>query len=84
MARIKKVHEEALKAKVALESVRGDLTANQIGSRYGVHPTLMNRWQKELIAGAGTIFSPNQVTRGARKAADHNKLVADCLSRSAS
>jgi|GEM_PF-1964055 transposase-like protein len=55
MARIKKVHGEAFKAKVALESVRGELTANQIGSRYGVHPTLVNRWRKELIAGAGTI-----------------------------
>ena len=60
MARIKKVHGEAFKAKVALESVRGELTANQIGSRYGVHPTLVNRWRKELIAGAGNIFSPSQ------------------------
>jgi hypothetical protein len=77
MARIKKVHGEALKAKVALESVRGELTANQIGSRYGVHPTLVNRWRKELIAGAGTIFSPSQGTRGARKAAEHDKLVAE-------
>ncbi len=77
MARIKKVHRVAFKAKVALESVRGDLTANQIGSRYGVHPTLVNRWRKELIAGAGTIFSPNHGTRGARKAADHDKLVAE-------
>ena len=57
MARIKKVHGEAFKAKVALQSVRGDLTANQIGSRYGYHPTLVNCWRKELIAGAGTIFT---------------------------
>jgi len=77
MERIKKVHGEAFKAKVALESVRGDLTANQIGSRYGIHPTLVNRWRKELIAGACTIFSPNQGTRSARKAADHDKLVAE-------
>ena len=77
MARIKKVHGEAFKAKVALESVRGDLTANQIGSRYGIHPTLVNRWRKELIAGAGSIFSPNQGTRGAKKVADHDKLAAE-------
>jgi putative transposase len=77
MARIKKVHGEAFKAKVALESVRGDLTANQIGSRYGVHPTLVNRWRKELIAGAGSIFSPNQGILSAKKAADHDKLVAE-------
>jgi putative transposase len=77
MARIKEVHGEAFKAKVALESVRGDLTANQIGSRYGVHPTLVNRWRKELIAGAGSIFSPNQGIRSAKKVADHDKLVAE-------
>ena len=79
MAQIKKVHEEALKAKVALESVRGDLTANQIGSQYGVHPTLVNRWRKELIAGAGTIFSPGQGTPAAREVADHDKLVAELV-----
>ena len=81
MVRVKKVYGESLKAKVALEAVRGDLTANYIGSRYGVHPTLVNRWWKELIAGAGTIFSPNQGTRGARKAADHDKLAANCSRR---
>ena len=77
IARIMKVHGEAFKAKVALESVGGDLTANQIGSRYGVHPTLVNRWQEELIAGAGSIFSPNQGIRSAKKVADHDKLVAE-------
>ena len=41
----------------------------------------MNRWQKELIAGAGTIFSPNQDTRGAKKASDHNKLVAELFAQ---
>ena len=30
-----------------------------------------------IDAGAGTIFSPNQGTLGVRKAADHNKLVAE-------
>ena len=30
-----------------------------------------------MIAGAGNIFSPSQGTRGARKAADHDKLVAE-------
>ena len=58
--------------------MRGDLTANQIGSRYGVYPTPVSRWRKELIAGQ------NQGTRGAKKAADHDKLAPNCSSRSAS
>lgn len=61
MARIKKIHGEAFKAKMALESVWGDLTANQICSRYGVHPTLVNRWQKKLIAGVVTILAGTRI-----------------------
>ena len=34
MAHIKKVHEEAFKAKVALESVRGDLTGCPLQGDY--------------------------------------------------
>ena len=34
MAHIKKVHEEAFKAKVALESVRGDLTDGPLQGDY--------------------------------------------------
>jgi|688.fasta_scaffold293066_3 hypothetical protein len=34
MAQIKKVHEEAFKAKVALESVRGDLTGCPLQDDY--------------------------------------------------
>ena len=70
MARIKKVHGEAFKAKVVLESVRVDLTAKQIGSRFGTHSTLSNCRLKNLIAGAGSIFSPNQGNCGTRKVAD--------------
>ena len=50
------------------------MTAKQLCNRFGIHPTLVNRWRKQLIAGPGTIFSPGQDTRGARKAPGHDKL----------
>ena len=77
----RKVHGEAFKARVALESVRGDQTVNQIGSRYGIHPTLVNRWRQELIDGAGSIFSPCQGPQEASEAADHDKLVAELFAQ---
>lgn len=35
------------KAKVALEAIRGDLTINEISTKYGVHATQINRWKQE-------------------------------------
>ena len=77
----RKVHGEAFKARVALESVRGDQTVNQIGSRYGIHPTLVNRWRQELIDGADSIFSPCQGPQEASEVADHDKLVAELFAQ---
>ena len=36
----RKVHSAEFKAKVALEAVKGVSTVNEIGQRYGVHPTI--------------------------------------------
>ena len=38
----------AFKAKVALEAIRGIKTVNQIGQGFGVHPTQVGMWKKEL------------------------------------
>jgi transposase len=57
MARKRKSHTAGLKAQVALAAVRGDRTANELASQYGVHPTLIHGWKKQLLAGAEAIFA---------------------------
>ncbi len=42
-------HSPELKAKVALEAVRGLKTANEIGRDYGVHPVQVSQWKKALL-----------------------------------
>ncbi len=37
-----------LKARVALEAIRGIKTVNEIGQEFGVHPTQVGLWKKEL------------------------------------
>lgn len=37
-----------LKAKVALEAIRGIKAVNGIGREFGVHPTEVGLWKKEL------------------------------------
>lgn len=37
------------KAKVAIEAIAGHKTINEIASAYGVHPTQVANWKKEVL-----------------------------------
>lgn len=57
MPRKRKAHSAALKAQVALAALKGDRTVNELASQFGVHPTLIHGWKKQLVAGAEGVFS---------------------------
>jgi transposase len=54
---MRKKHEPAIKARVALEAIKGEKTAAQIGSEYGVHPTQVTQWKQELIQRSAELFA---------------------------
>jgi transposase len=56
MAGKRKQHTAAFKARVALAALQGDCTVNELASQYGVHPTLLHAWKKQLLAGADQVF----------------------------
>ena len=56
MATKRKVHSAAFKAQVALAAHKGDRTVNELAGHFGVHPTLIHAWKKQLLSGAETIF----------------------------
>ena len=53
------------KAKVALEAIRGIKTVNEIGQEFGVHPTQVGLWKRELQEQASSLF---EVKRGPKPA----------------
>ena len=57
MAGKRKTHTAAFKAQVALAALKGDRTVNELAGHFGVHPTLIHAWKKQLLAGADQIFS---------------------------
>src|SRR5215213_8127697 len=57
MAAKRKVHTSTFKAQVALAAHRGDRTVNELAGHYGVHPTLIHAWKKQLAAGAEAVFA---------------------------
>ena len=67
----RKQHSAAFKAQVALAAVKGDRTVNELASHYGVHPTLIHGWKKQLLAGADQVF--NNGSKGATADAEAEK-----------
>jgi len=48
-----------LKAKIALEAIKGQRTVQEIGSSYAVHPNQVTKWKKQLLD-----FSPEAFSAG--------------------
>ena len=57
MARKRNSYTAAFKAQVALAALKGDRTVNELAGQYGVHPTLVHDWKKQLLAGAERLFA---------------------------
>ncbi len=61
----RKQHHPEFKAKVALESLKGEQTVAELASRFGVHPTMIHQWKRALLEGASEVFE-----RGGKRAPD--------------
>ena len=53
----RKQHSAEMKARVALTAIKGERTVNEIAAMYGVHPTMISKWKKELLAEAPQLFT---------------------------
>jgi transposase len=45
------------KAKVALEALRGELTAAQLAAKHGIHQTMVGEWKRQAMEGLAAVFS---------------------------
>jgi len=54
---MRKKHDPAIKARVALEAIKGEKTAAQISSEYEVHATQVTQWKQELIQRSAELFA---------------------------
>lgn len=52
----RKRHEPAFKARVALEALKGEKTAQQIAKQYDVHPVQVSEWKGRLAEELPEIF----------------------------
>lgn len=52
----RKIFTGKQKAKVVLEAVKGTNTINEIAQEFGVHPTQVNPWKRQLLENADSPF----------------------------
>jgi transposase len=63
MGKKRKVHSPEFKAKVALAALKNEQTAAQLASRFGVHPTMISTWKRQLLDGAAELFDKGHKSR---------------------
>jgi transposase len=63
MGNKRKLHSPQFKAKVALAAIQNEETAAQLASRFGVHPTMISAWKRQMLDGAADIFDKNHRSR---------------------
>ena len=65
------------KAKVALEAIRGVKTVNEIGQEFGVHPTQVSLWKKELQNQASSLFDAKRGPKPIDPSASPERLYSE-------
>lgn len=62
----RKQYTAQFKAKIAIEAIVGHRTINEIASTYGVHPTQIVYWKKEVLKRLPEIFSNGNAGRSSQ------------------
>ena len=53
----RKLYSAEQKAKIAITAIKGQRTVNEIAGDFGVHPTQVAQWKKQLLDEAPQVFS---------------------------
>ena len=49
------------KAKIVLTILRNDSTANEIATKYGIHPNIISRWKQTALDGLPDLFEDKRL-----------------------
>jgi transposase len=57
MPRTRKTHPPSLKARVAVEAIRGVHTTAEIAKKFDIHPNLVANWKRQALEQLPAIFT---------------------------
>jgi len=62
------------KAKVAIEAIKGQRTANELAQEFGVHVNQISLWKKRLLESAPEVFSRGKDRKAERLNQEKDRL----------
>ena len=74
MPKTRKNYSAELKAKIALEAIKGQRTINEIASHYDVHPNQVMNWKKQAIDQMSGLFSSRAQQAAKEESAEKSHL----------
>ena len=73
MVNMRKRYDAKIRAKVALEAVKGEKTLAELSSEFGVHSNQIRKWRKQLLEFLPDLFTD----RRKKKDKDTEELISE-------
>jgi len=73
MATTRKQYTAKLKARVAIEAIRGEKTLNQLGSQFGLHPVQIAHWRRTALDHIEDLFVDGRTRHSQEAEADADR-----------
>ena len=73
MVNMRKHYDAKIRAKVALEAVKGEKTLAELSSEFGVHSNQIRKWRKQLLEFLPDLFTD----RRKKKDKDTEELISE-------
>lgn len=61
MGRQRRKFSSALKARLAIEAIKGHRSVSELAGEHQVHPSQITQWKKQLLDSAEQVFSDGRV-----------------------
>ena len=73
---MRKRHDKAFKAKVALEAHKEESSLQELAKKYDVHPNQISQWKRQLLDGVADVFErPNKKSEATRSAEKREEML---------
>lgn len=76
----RKQHNAKFKFTVALEAAKGMKTVNEVASAFGVHPSQVSQWKRQMIDEGPTMFNKRR-SRGDHEQANRETALYEQIGR---
>ena len=78
---LRKKLDTTLKARVAIEAIRGEKTLSQIASQYEIHVNQVSKWKRQVLDGLPTLFAKKGMPLESQSSAAHDSALYEEIGR---